>query len=71
MGSLKEHVVEYKEKPTKFKFQLKINYKGEIFTFKKITTMDSISEVMKNIEIELRHKIARKDIVKKYDLDNV
>lgn len=71
MGSLKEHVIEYEEEPTKFKFQLKINYKGEIFTFKKITTMNGISEVMRNIETKLRHKIARKDIVKKYDMDNV
>lgn len=71
MASLKEHVAEYEEKPTKFRLQLKINYKNEIFIFKKITTMNNISKVMKNIKIELRHKIARKNICDDYDLSNI
>ena len=72
MSNLKTHVLEYNSiKETPLKFKLEINYKGEIFTFKKISTPKNLPIILKKIATELKQNIARKDILREYELDNI
>ena len=68
MGNLKEHVEEYKEDPIKFRFEFKINYKGEIFKFKRVTTLKGLQRSLNSVTTEMKQKIARKEICLAYDL---